>query len=58
MLKLFDPRFLSNRREPKDKASHDLLASDENILAENSIFMKQRFREVAQKIRRIKAFKR
>jgi hypothetical protein len=47
-------QYISNTDEPKDNLSYDSLAKDETILVGNSSPMKQRFRDVAQKIRRIK----
>lgn len=49
-------QYINNTDEPRDNLSHDSLANNETILVENSMFIKQRFRGIAQKIRRIKKF--
>ena len=50
-------QYINNSGEPNDNTSHDSLASDETILKEDSSPLKQQFRNVAQKIRRIRLFR-
>ncbi len=50
-------QYINNSDEPKDNASHDSLANDEMVLTGDSSPLKQQFRNVAQKIRRIKLFR-
>lgn len=51
-------QYINNVDEPRDRLSRDSLPNDETVLVGHSSFMRLRFREIAQKIRRIKTFKR
>ena len=50
-LKLGAKKYIKNRDEPKDESAYDSLAKDETVLVENSPLMRQRFRQIAKRIR-------
>lgn len=43
--------YIKNQNEPKDEPAFDALAKDETVLVENSPLMRQRFRQIAKRIR-------
>ena len=43
--------YIKNQDEPKDEPAYDALAKDETVLIENSPVMRQRFRQIAKRIR-------
>lgn len=47
--------YIKNVDEPKDESAYDSLAKDETVLLENSPLMRQRFRQIAKRIRIISA---
>jgi len=54
--KLRPQRYLKNLNEPKDKVAHDSSKHDETVLVEDSLVMRQKFRNIAQRIRIIKVY--
>ena len=49
--KLRGQSYIKNQDEPKDEPAYDSLAKDETVLVENSPEMRQRFRQIAKRIR-------
>lgn len=47
-------RYFKNRDEPRDNPLHDSPLKGETTLVENSPIMRQRFRDIAQRIRVIR----
>ena len=43
--------YIKNQDEPKDEPAFDALAKNETVLIENSPVMRQRFRQIAKRIR-------
>lgn len=50
-VKLRSRSYIKNQDEPKDEPAYDSLAKDETVLIENSPVMRQRFRQIAKRIR-------
>lgn len=50
-IKLRAKNYIKNNDEPKDEPAYDSLAKDETVLVENSPLMRQRFRQIAKRIR-------
>ena len=43
--------YIKNQDEPRDEPAFDSLNKDETVLVENSPLMRQRFRQIAKRIR-------